>query len=75
MIADLVWCVDVANVKQVLTILFAVFLFDLTITPLNAFGITVTLLGGAWYAWGEYMDKQAGPRLNGRRSSGQVSKG
>ncbi|TCD69936.1 UAA transporter [Steccherinum ochraceum] len=47
-----------ANVKQVLTILFAVVLFDLTITPANALGITVTLVGGAWYAWGEYAEKQ-----------------
>lgn len=48
----------IANVKQVLTILFAVVLFDLTITPANALGITVTLIGGAWYAWGEYAEKQ-----------------
>ncbi|KAJ3551108.1 hypothetical protein NM688_g4933 [Phlebia brevispora] len=46
-----------ANVKQVLTILFAVSLFDLTITPTNAAGITITLLGGAWYACEEYTAK------------------
>ena len=45
------------NVKQVLTIVFAVSLFDLTITPMNAVGIAITLLGGAWYAWEEYAAK------------------
>ncbi|GJE86315.1 TPT-domain-containing protein [Phanerochaete sordida] len=43
-----------ANVKQVLTVLVAVALFDLTIAPANALGIAVTLGGGAWYAWVEY---------------------
>ncbi|KAI0696517.1 triose-phosphate transporter family-domain-containing protein [Cytidiella melzeri] len=43
-----------ANVKQVLTILCAVSMFNLTITPMNAFGICVTLFGGASYAWVEY---------------------
>ncbi|GLB39894.1 putative triose-phosphate Transporter family protein [Lyophyllum shimeji] len=37
------------NVKQVLTILSAVVLFDLTITPMNAVGITLTLVGGVVY--------------------------
>ncbi|KAG0148646.1 hypothetical protein CROQUDRAFT_41206 [Cronartium quercuum f. sp. fusiforme G11] len=39
-----------ANVKQVLTIVLAVFIFNLVITPTNLFGITLTLLGGAYYA-------------------------
>ncbi|KAF7319539.1 TPT domain-containing protein [Mycena chlorophos] len=47
-----------ANVKQVLTIVFAVVLFDLTITTLNAMGIMLTLVGGAWYAWIEFVEKQ-----------------
>ncbi|KAI5120319.1 hypothetical protein M0805_000379 [Coniferiporia weirii] len=47
-----------ANVKQVLTILIAVFLFDLTITPVNGLGIVLTLVGGAWYASVEYREKQ-----------------
>jgi hypothetical protein len=38
-----------ANVKQVLTILCAVALFNLTITPTNALGIVLTLIGGAIY--------------------------
>lgn len=46
-----------ANIKQVLTILFSVSLFNLTITMTNALGITVTLIGGAWYAWVEYRSK------------------
>jgi len=47
-----------ANVKQVLTIVFAVSLFNLTITRLNAIGISITLAGGAWYAWVEYRTKR-----------------
>ncbi|EPT02316.1 hypothetical protein FOMPIDRAFT_141482 [Fomitopsis schrenkii] len=44
-----------ANVKQALTILCAVGIFHLTITPANALGIVVTIAGGAWYAWVEYV--------------------
>ncbi|KAI0643831.1 triose-phosphate transporter family-domain-containing protein [Trametes meyenii] len=46
-----------ANVKQVLTIVLAVLVFDLTITPTNALGIAIALLGGAWYARVEYQAK------------------
>ncbi|KAH8097114.1 TPT-domain-containing protein [Cristinia sonorae] len=60
-----------ANVKQVLTILFAVILFDLTITPANALGITITLLGGAGYAWGEYLEKQKGIQAKRDTASGE----
>lgn len=51
-----------ANVKQVLTIVFAVFLFNLTITPVNTVGIVLTLFGGAWYAFIEYGEKL--PRIS-----------
>ena len=51
-----------ANVKQVLTILFAVILFDLTITFANGIGILLTLAGGALYAAVEYHEKQNGRR-------------
>jgi hypothetical protein len=47
-----------ANVKQVLTIVCAVAIFNLTITVLNAVGIVLTLVGGAWYAWIELIEKQ-----------------
>ena len=47
------------NVKQVLTILFAVTIFDLTITKTNAFGILLTLIGGAWYAAVDYREKKS----------------
>lgn len=43
-----------ANVKQVLTVALAVVIFDLHITPMNLFGITLTLAGGAAYAKVEY---------------------
>ncbi|KAJ7253040.1 triose-phosphate transporter family-domain-containing protein [Mycena haematopus] len=49
-----------ANVKQVLTIVCAVVIFNITITTLNAVGILLTLVGGAWYAWIELLEKQAG---------------
>lgn len=37
------------NVKQVLTIVLSVIIFNLRITPLNGVGILLTLAGGAWY--------------------------
>ncbi|KIM27912.1 hypothetical protein M408DRAFT_16507 [Serendipita vermifera MAFF 305830] len=46
-----------ANVKQVLTVLLAVFIFNLVITPMNMVGIVLTLGGGAWYAAVEYKEK------------------
>ncbi|KAJ7870367.1 TPT-domain-containing protein [Mycena leptocephala] len=45
-----------ANVKQVLTIVCTVVIFNLTITVLNAVGIVLTLVGGVWYAWIELME-------------------
>jgi hypothetical protein len=47
-----------ANVKQVLTILCAVVIFDLTITPANGVGILLTLIGGALYAAVELREKR-----------------
>ncbi|KAI4527040.1 TPT-domain-containing protein, partial [Schizophyllum commune Loenen D] len=46
-----------ANVKQALTILLAVVIFDFMITPLNVLGISLTLIGGALYAWVELAEK------------------
>ncbi|KAL6306973.1 triose-phosphate transporter family-domain-containing protein [Sparassis latifolia] len=54
-----------ANIKQVLTILCAVLIFNLTITATNATGILITLAGGAWYAWVEYEEKAQ--RSGGKR--------
>ncbi|KAF8805564.1 TPT-domain-containing protein [Phlegmacium glaucopus] len=53
-----------ANVKQVLTVLCAVFIFDLTITPANALGIFLTIAGGAFYAAVELHEKQNRGRWN-----------
>ncbi|KAG8799926.1 UAA transporter [Serendipita sp. 398] len=53
-----------ANVKQVLTVLLAVSIFDLVITPMNMFGVGLTLAGGGWYAVVEYRDKQRRKPLN-----------
>ncbi|TRM67041.1 triose-phosphate transporter family-domain-containing protein [Schizophyllum amplum] len=47
-----------ANVKQALTILLAVLIFDFVITPLNLLGISLTLIGGALYAWVELKEKE-----------------
>lgn len=43
-----------------LTVLCAVVLFDLTITMANGVGIALTLLGGAWYARLEVLEKEKG---------------
>jgi len=47
-----------ANIKQVLTILFAVSMFSLNITSTNAVGILFTLVGGAWYGCVDYQEKR-----------------
>ena len=56
-----------ANVKQVLTIVLAVIIFNLHITPMNLFGITLTLSGGAAYAKVEYDAKKT------REAAGQAA--
>jgi len=47
-----------ANVKQVLTIALAMFIFHLPPSMTNTLGIVLTLMGGAWYAAVEYEDKK-----------------
>ncbi|MBW0469878.1 hypothetical protein O181_009593 [Austropuccinia psidii MF-1] len=47
-----------ANVKQVLTILLAIVVFDLVITPTNLMGILLTLIGGAYYGKIEFNQYQ-----------------
>ena len=39
-----------ANVKQILTIVLSIIFWGLEVTWMNAFGIMLTLFGGAWYA-------------------------
>ena len=56
-----------ANVKQVLTILLSVVIFDLTITSANALGILVTIGGGGWYAWVEHEEKALRLNINEKR--------
>ncbi|EGG12339.1 uncharacterized protein MELLADRAFT_41728 [Melampsora larici-populina 98AG31] len=53
-----------ANVKQVLTIVLAIFIFNLVITPTNLFGITLTLIGGAYYAKVELDRKKSSELVN-----------
>ncbi|SAM03712.1 hypothetical protein [Absidia glauca] len=45
------------NVKQVLSIILAVVIFNLNINMTNAFGIGLTLIGGAWYGNVEMAEK------------------
>lgn len=47
-----------ANIKQVMTIVLAILFFNLDVNPTNAFGIFLTLVGGAWYAKLELERKQ-----------------
>ncbi|WVW82592.1 hypothetical protein I302_104603 [Kwoniella bestiolae CBS 10118] len=47
-----------ANCKQVLTIVLAVMLFNLHISPTNGLGILLTLVGGGWYGYVEYIEKK-----------------
>ena len=53
--------------KQVLTILLAVLIFDLTITPANGLGIGLTILGGGVYAMNEYLEKEMLKERQGAR--------
>ena len=65
-------CLLVANVKQVLTILLAMAVFNLSVSRANALGIAITIAGGAWYAWVEYEEKARRQRtvdLHGQVSS------
>ncbi|KAG6331952.1 hypothetical protein ID866_7136 [Astraeus odoratus] len=52
-----------ANVKQVLSIILAVLIFDLSISFTNALGILFTLAGGAWYAAVEYEERRSRGRI------------
>ncbi|GAA5914916.1 hypothetical protein JCM8208_000770 [Rhodotorula glutinis] len=47
------------NVKQVLTIVLAVIIFNVVLNPTNLLGISLTLFGGAWYAKVELAEKSA----------------
>lgn len=51
-----------ANVKQILTVLCAVWFFHLNLTLLNVLGIMLTLLGGGLYTVIEYYAKHGYPR-------------
>jgi hypothetical protein len=47
-----------ANVKQVLTILLVVLIFDLTITPANTLGAVLTIIGMSPYAFMEFQERK-----------------
>jgi hypothetical protein len=48
---------NLGNIKQVLSILLAVFIFSLHITKSNGLGIFITLCGGAYYTYIDNMLK------------------
>lgn len=51
-----------ANLKQCLTVLLGIVLFDVKVGVLNAFGMIVTLAGAAWYSKVELTQKTSKPR-------------
>ncbi|GAA5806183.1 hypothetical protein HPULCUR_011713 [Helicostylum pulchrum] len=51
------------NVKQVLSIILSILIFDYAINSTNAFGILLTLLGGAWYGSVELSIKRNAAQL------------
>lgn len=51
------------NVKQVLSIILSVVIFDYTINSTNAFGILLTLFGGGWYGFVELSLKRKAAQL------------
>ncbi|KAL8828987.1 MAG: hypothetical protein Q9170_006366 [Blastenia crenularia] len=48
-----------ANVKQVLTVMLSVLIWRIPISVMNASGIALTLVGGAWYGRVEVMSRAA----------------
>jgi hypothetical protein len=50
------------NVKQILTVILGIVLFDVVVRPMNAFGMVVALGGAAWYSKVELDVKRAGAR-------------
>ncbi|KAI4128835.1 MAG: hypothetical protein LQ338_002535 [Usnochroma carphineum] len=62
-----------ANVKQVLTVVLSVIIWRVPVGALNAFGIVLTLTGGAWYGRVEFMGKAA-ESTESRMEQGATSK-
>ncbi|KAH0371696.1 TPT-domain-containing protein, partial [Aureobasidium melanogenum] len=50
------------NVKQILTVILGIVLFDVVVRPMNAVGMVVALAGAAWYSKVELDVKRAGAR-------------
>ncbi|KAI4796193.1 TPT-domain-containing protein, partial [Aureobasidium sp. EXF-8845] len=50
------------NVKQILTVVLGIVLFDVVVRPMNAFGMFVALGGAAWYSKVELDVRRAGAR-------------
>ena len=56
------------NVKQAMSIFLAVYIFSIPITLMNAIGILITLLGGAWYSAISYQETEEARRLASTRT-------
>jgi hypothetical protein len=50
------------NVKQILTVVLGIVLFDVVVRPMNAFGMVVALGGAGWYSKVELDVRRAGAR-------------
>ncbi|ORX90426.1 TPT-domain-containing protein [Basidiobolus meristosporus CBS 931.73] len=59
------------NVKQVLSIVLAVTIFNLDISAMNGIGIALTLLGGVWYTYIEYKEKESKAKLKSQMANEQ----
>lgn len=65
------------NIKQCLTILLGIVLFDVKVGPVNGLGMLVAILGAAWYSKVELsskMAKQQAPQQGHEMTSQSVSK-
>jgi hypothetical protein len=60
------------NVKQSLTILFGIVLFNVKVGPLNGCGMALALMGAAWYSKNE-LKKRTGTRITTPVKWGSIS--
>ncbi|KAL9610203.1 MAG: hypothetical protein Q9167_005080 [Letrouitia subvulpina] len=64
-----------ANVKQVLTVVLSISIWRIQVGLMNACGIVITLIGGAWYGRVEVMGKGKGVASAAKMEEGEVEKG
>ncbi|KAI4157871.1 MAG: hypothetical protein LQ342_007937 [Letrouitia transgressa] len=64
-----------ANVKQVLTVVLSIMIWRIQVGSMNACGIVLTLIGGAWYGRVEVMGKRKGVTNAVKMEEGEAEKG